>query len=122
MTDLRATELQYEQTIIDAAKATGWKVHGERAAFSRGKMSTPIKGHPGWPDLVLVHPTRHQLLIAELKRKPNKPTKDQLDWLNAWADFFVAVDVDIDRARVAVFFVPEDMDLLLELVTDADIW
>lgn len=76
-----ATELQCEQTIIHAAKVLGWKVHGTRTAFTRGRHTTPIKGHVGFPDLVLCRPPH--LWLVELKRKPNRPEPAQLEWLNA---------------------------------------
>ena len=78
MTAVRAPELECEATIIATAKMFGWRVHGERAAMSRRGYRTPIKVHPGWPDLVLARPGR--LLIVELKRKPNEGRSGSICW------------------------------------------
>lgn len=99
-TDLRARELECEGTILQAAEMAGWRRHGERAAVSRKKWSTPIKGDAGWPDLVLANGT--QVIAAELKRYPNEPTDDQLTWLRM---------LDNRPHVVAlVLWVPEQMD------------
>lgn len=120
MTDLRPTELQCEQTIIDAAKAAGWLVHAERAAVSKGKWSTPIKGHTGFPDLVIVHPATGRLLIVELKRRPNRATDDQIRWLSAFEQAFMGLSRQ--RFRVLLAFVPEELAELLALLTDRSAW
>lgn len=96
----RPGELDCEQTILDAAKIAGWRRHGERAAFSRGKFSTPIKGEAGWPDLMLVK--LDVLLAVELKREPNTVDDEQWVWLRA-----------LDRVPgvvALVVWVPEGMD------------
>ncbi len=38
---------------------------------------------PGFPDLVLVHPRRGQIIFAELKAKGTYPTTEQRFWLSA---------------------------------------
>jgi len=118
--DLRATELECEQTIIQAAKAAGWMVHGERAAVSNGKWSTPIKGDAGFPDLVIVNPRTGQLLIVELKRRPNRATDDQIRWLAAFEMAFQGLPRQ--RFRVLLAFVPEELAELLALLTDRSAW
>lgn len=120
MTDLRPTELQCEQAIIEAAKAAGWLVHAERAAVSKGKWSTPIKGHAGFPDLVIVHPATGRLLIVELKRRPNRATDDQIRWLSAFEMAFQGLSRQ--RFRVLLAFVPEELAELLALLTDRSAW
>lgn len=109
MTALRATELECEATIIDAAKLFGWRVHGERPAVSRG-WSTPIKGDPGWPDLVLARPGR--LLIVELKRKPNRVEPAQQVWLDLLST--------IPGVQTQVVWVPEELDALCALLAAAN--
>jgi Holliday junction resolvase len=97
----RATELQCEATIIDAAMRAGWRVHGERTVqTSKGSHLTAIKGHRGWPDLVLVR--GNQCLVVELKRKPNKVEPDQ----QAWLDVFKS----IEGVTPLVVWVPEQQD------------
>lgn len=97
--DRRPTELECEATIIAAARTFGWLVHAERPARSGKGWRTPVKGHKGFPDLVLVRPP--QLWIVELKRKPNKVETDQQAWLDA-----------LQACGVATFvvFVPEQLD------------
>ena len=96
-----AVERDWESTIIDAARLGGWLVHAERAAQSRQGWRTPIRGHAGWPDLFLVRDAR--IIVAELKRRPNKITAAQQTWLDA----LVAAGVD---ARVV--WVPDDVQAL----------
>lgn len=101
MTDVRAKELACEASILEAAQIAGWRRHGERAAMGKTKgYRTPIKGEPGWPDLVLAR--RGQIVAAELKRDPNEPTDAQIAWLNV---------LDNPPHVVAlVLWVPEQMD------------
>lgn len=106
----RATELQSEDTIIAAAILHGWRVHGERAAMRQsGKYSTPIKGHPGWPDLVLVHPYHRRMLAVELKRHPNRVEPAQ----QAWHEALATVGIDVQ-----VWWVPECLPTVLALLAN----
>ena len=107
MTALRPTEDQCEDTIIDAAKLAGWRVHVERRSRTKDGWATAIKGHKGWPDMTLAHPDG-RLIVVELKRKPNKPTPDQ----EAWLSTLRACGVD---ARIV--WVPEELDALLSEIT-----
>jgi len=43
------------------------------------------KSERGWPDLVLVHPTRGRLLYRELKQEKRYLTAEQRKWLAALA-------------------------------------
>lgn len=97
-----ATERDYESTIIDAARIGGWRIHTERPALSVKGWRTPIRGDTGWPDLFLAHPTRG-VLAVELKRKPRKPTPEQV----AWIDTLCQAGVD---ARIV--YVPDGLDAL----------
>lgn len=58
----------------------------------------------GWPDLVLVHPTRGRLLYRELKQEERYPTADQRKWLDALrvagADVGVWRPLDLLEQRV----------------------
>lgn len=103
-----ATEREYESTVIDAARIGGWRVHAERPAQTAKGWRTAIRGSAGWPDLFLVHPTRGAMAL-ELKRRPRRPTVEQVRWLAA----LTAVGID---ARLV--YVPEELDaLVLELVS-----
>ena len=108
----KPTEAQCQQAIVAAAKLGGWLVHAERPAQARsGKWATPIQGHAGWPDLVLISPDHRTVIVAELKRKPNKPTAEQLRWLDALADFARYSGCE-QGLHVAVWWVPDDMDAI----------
>jgi hypothetical protein len=100
----RAKELECEQTILSAAKIAGWRRHGERPAQSRKKWSTPIKGDPGWPDLVLVRGP--VMLCVELKRHPNTVDPEQLEWLRVLGK--------VPGVWALLVWVPEDMDAFNE--------
>jgi len=104
MATLNPSELAYERTVIEAARVGGWRVHGERSAMNRhGKYATPIKGDAGFPDLILCR--GEQLLAIELKRKPRKPTTDQLAWLTA---------LTTAGADARVVYVPEQLHALCQ--------
>lgn len=109
----RPTELQCQQTIVDAARKCGWLVHAERPALARsGKWSTPVQGHAGFPDLVLVTPDRRSVHFVELKRKPNKVEPAQLVWLDALR----AVGERTPFVRTHVWWVPEGMPAVLDFL------
>lgn len=103
---LRAMESEYEDTIIQAASTLGYRVHVERKARTKDGFRTPIKGHPGWPDIVIVGYGRAWFI--ELKRKPNKPTDDQYAWLEA-----------LLQAGVSAFvaYVPEQLQAIIDDLT-----
>lgn len=107
MTAPRPTEAECQTTIIEAARLAGWLVHHARPARSERGWATPIQGHAGFPDLVLVHPLRG-LLAIELKRRPNKVTPEQHRWL-------VALRLAGVDARVV--WVPDEMDALIAELT-----
>lgn len=82
----KRSESGFQAAVLAAAKMYGWMVHAERPAVNRrGKWSTPIQGDAGFPDLVLVHPKRHRVLVIELKRAGERPTDGQNAWLSAFA-------------------------------------
>lgn len=96
-----------EKAIIAAAQQAGWLVHGNGTArMQSGKMAAPIKGDPGFPDLVLMRPP--VLYVVELKRKPNDVEPAQQKWL----DGLKACGIDAD-----VVWVPEEQEKLIELLT-----
>lgn len=107
-----ATEREYESTILEAAQLGGWLAHAERPAQSARGWRTPIRGDAGWPDLFLVHPDGRALAL-ELKRKPNKPTPEQLSWLLALG--LAGID-----ARLV--WLPDDVDGLVAELVGARSW
>jgi len=70
------TEAQCQSTIVQAARTLGYLVHHTRPAYRQsGRISTPIQGDAGFPDLVIAGHGR--VWFVELKRKGNKPTDKQ---------------------------------------------
>lgn len=105
----RPSELTCEATIIAAAMLAGWLVHGSRTVrVGKGDraFATPIKGQPGFPDLVLIRDG--VLLVVELKRRPNVVEPEQQRWLDAFRE--CGVDAD-------VVYVPEEQDALIAQLT-----
>ena len=77
----RMTERELQDAIIDTAKLLGWRVmHTRPARMLDGRWRTPIEGHAGFPDLVLLRPPR--LVFAELKAKKGRVDFEQATWLN----------------------------------------
>lgn len=68
------SEKDFRQQVIDLAKLLGWRVY-----FTWNSLHSPA----GFPDLVLVHEERGQLIFAELKSEKGKTTPAQLEWLTA---------------------------------------
>ena len=84
MSSALLTESVFQGRIVDLAKLCGWRIHAERPAQRReGRWTTPIQGHVGFPDLVLVR--RERLIFAELKVGYRKATDEQMIWLIALA-------------------------------------
>lgn len=77
-----ATEDEFNRDVVDLAESLGWRVaHFRPAQTGKGKWVTAMRGKraKGYPDLTMVRGGR--LVFAELKRKPNAPTAEQLNWL-----------------------------------------
>lgn len=114
VTRRRPTEAQCQDTIIAAARRCGWLVHAERPAVNRsGRWSTPVQGHPGFPDLVLITPDRTQLHLVELKRRPNKLEPAQ----HVWLDALEQVAAGTTSVHRHVWWVPEGLDEALRFIT-----
>lgn len=101
-----AYESEYEDTIVDAAAKLGYLVHVERKARTKEGFRTAIKGHVGWPDVVIVGHGRAWFI--ELKRRPKQPTEAQLVWIAA---------LNAAGCQAAVRYVPEDLEAILEDLT-----
>ncbi len=71
---IEITEAQFQETVIELAQKSGFKVY--HTHDSR-------KSEPGFPDLVLVRPPR--CLFVECKREDGKLTPEQGEWLMALA-------------------------------------
>jgi hypothetical protein len=79
---LTISEADLEDLVIDYAKLMKWHVtHFRPAQIRAGKWVTPLKGHPGAPDLILAR--GGAVLLVELKRHGKHPTPAQRGWLDA---------------------------------------
>jgi hypothetical protein len=65
------SEKEFQAEVRRLAKRHGWR-HFHTASSKRSE--------PGLPDSVMVRPPR--VVFAELKVPPNKPTAEQLNWLD----------------------------------------
>jgi len=76
-------ESYFQSQVIMLAKLHGWLVMHTRAVEIRpGVWKTPLQGHAGFPDLVLVHVDRG-LIFAELKSDKGKLSAMQIVWSEA---------------------------------------
>lgn len=103
---VRAHESDYEDTLVEGAARLGYLVHVERKARTKDGFRTPIKGHVGWPDMVIVGYGRAWFI--ELKRKPRQATGEQLAWIAA---------LNAAGCPAAVVYVPEELDAILDDLT-----
>ena len=100
------TEAQFLGFVTDLAKWCGWLVfHPTPALTPAGQWRTHYSGHAGFPDLVLVHPTRG-VIFAELKTERGKVTAGQRQWLNALDD----------AGATAVVWRPQDTDTIKNIL------
>lgn len=78
-------ESDFQRQIIDFARLTGWLIfHPHKVQTPSGWLTT-VQGHPGYPDLTLVHPRRRELLFLELKTERGRLQPEQVQWLDALA-------------------------------------
>ncbi len=80
-TDPPLREAELQDAIVEAAMMLGWRVMHTRPARTGKGWRTPLQGHRGFPDLVLVRPPR--LVFAELKSLSGKLTPEQTAWIDA---------------------------------------
>lgn len=73
-------EEQLTTRILEAAITYGWLVTHFRPAWTGKGWRTPLQGHKGFPDLVLVKGER--VIFAELKSLTGKLSRDQAIWLD----------------------------------------
>ena len=75
------SEAQFQEAVIEYAKARGWLVHAERPARSDKGWRTPVQGDAGFPDLVLAR--NGVVLLWELKSERGRPSEAQEKWIRA---------------------------------------
>ena len=79
------TEKDLKSIVLNIARRYGWLVHHDLPAMNiRGRWATHVEGDVGFPDLVLVHPTRGQMLVVELNAVGGNTTTSQDNWLAAF--------------------------------------
>lgn len=76
------SEHDFQIAVLDLAKHCGWRTAHFRASMNRrGRWQTAVAGDgAGFPDLVLVHADRHQVLYRELKSAKGRSTFEQIEW------------------------------------------
>lgn len=70
-------ERDFQNQVIELATLCGWRVQAFRAARTKDGWRTPLQGHRGGPDLLLV---RERVLFRELKRDSGRLTEEQEAW------------------------------------------
>lgn len=87
----QATEAQFQDWLIRLAREEGWWVHyvpmwmfrQGMASLKRRRRSDRDWPDKGFPDLVLIHPERRELVILELKRdRDSRVAEEQKVWLD----------------------------------------
>ena len=102
MTTNRPPEEDCVDTIAEAAQVLGFLVHHSRPARTAKGWRTPIQGNAGFVDLVIVGHGKSWFI--EAKRRPLKPTPEQM----LWATEMIKAGLD---ARLV--FVPEESEALI---------
>lgn len=85
----KVSENDFTDGVIALAKLRKWRVAHFRPGRTAKGWRTPVQGHKGFPDLVLVRPPR--LIIAELKTATGRVEPEQQTWLDALADSITEV-------------------------------
>ena len=101
------TETELKNAIIELAGWTGWLVHHDLPALDkRGAWRTHVQGDVGFPDLLMLHPRKGKMLVAELKGDKGKTTPEQDSWLSAFRAAGIAAEVwrpkDWDAIRASL--------------------
>lgn len=106
------TEQELLDAVVDLAHVGGWLVHHQRPAMNRrGQWASHVQGDPGFPDLVLAHPTRG-VIFAELKSEKGRLSTAQ----NAWLD---VLDCNpVTHYPIAVYvWRPSDWESIVQTLT-----
>lgn len=72
-------EADFQKQVVELAHLFGWKVHHTRPAILPGGKWATHGIDPGFPDLVMAHPS-HGIIIAELKSQKGRISEAQLEW------------------------------------------
>lgn len=76
------TERDFQAAVIETAHVFGWRVAHFRPARTAHGWRTAVAGDgSGFPDLVLLHPGRREIIARELKATGGKLSREQAQWL-----------------------------------------
>lgn len=90
----KITEAEFRDQVVQFAKLRGCRVCYVGGAFTAKGFRTPWRyDGKGFPDLIIVHPRRCQLIIVELKRDGEVPSPEQQAWLDTLVDIDAYVSV-----------------------------
>ena len=100
--DSTLTETQYQAQIIELAQKLGWYVHHDHDS-----RKLDWRSYPGFPDLMMVHPSRPEALWIEVKSQKGNLTPYQRQWLDMLDSAhpgcaFVARPSDWDKVQAAL--------------------
>ena len=105
------SEAEFQKAVITLAKLHRWKVmHTQPAQIRPGRWITPNTGDQGFPDLVMVHPTRGTIFV-ELKAPKGVVSDAQWEWINTLEDAGQEVHVwrpkDLDKISQRLAWGPD---------------
>ena len=117
---LKVSEADFQQMVVEAAWAHGWKVAHFGVATQGDRHVTPCRYNAqGFPDLTLVHPGHGVVAFVELKVPPNGLTKHQEDWATWLESVEDAMRASNDCRRVRYFvWVPDSTERIVAWLTD----
>ena len=76
-------EKEFTTLVIEMAIAFNWLVVHYRSAWSAKGYRTPLQGHAGGTDLLLVHRETGATIHAELKSEKGRLRPEQKEWRDA---------------------------------------
>lgn len=81
----KMSERDWQALVIDTARLYGWRVaHFRTSPTASGGWATAVAADgAGFPDLVLVHPRRGDVVFAELKTNTGRLSDAQREWHEA---------------------------------------
>lgn len=99
-------ERAFQEQVIGLLRVYGWRLiyHApdNRPAGRTGRpQRLAAPEGKGFPDLVAVHESRLELLVAELKAKGGRVAPEQRVWLAAFNDLGIAVERVVGHALAA---------------------
>lgn len=100
------SEAEFQASVLDVFYKAGWDF-----IFHVGRSDKGIVTSTGFPDLLAIHSSRPDILVAELKRERDRTDRVRRIRQAAWLKAFEVAGIDAYRWR------PSDMDLIIARVT-----